>query len=68
MKMHMHAKFLSEVLKERSHSEDLGIDVRVVLKVYFKEIGWVTVCCIKLAQDSHWLWAVVNMVMNLQVL
>jgi hypothetical protein len=38
------------------------------IRMDLREIGWRSVEWIKLAQDSDWWWAVVNMVMNLWVL
>jgi hypothetical protein len=36
----MHKKFLSENLKSRDHSVDLGIDGRIILSVNFKTIDY----------------------------
>jgi hypothetical protein len=37
------------------------------IRMDLKEIGWESVEWIHLAQDRDWWWALVNMVMNLQV-
>jgi hypothetical protein len=53
-------------LKERDYLEDLGIDVRIILRVEHKtssegcELDF-------LAQDKDWWQALVNTLMNLQV-
>jgi hypothetical protein len=36
----MHRKFWSENLKGRDHSEDLGIDGRILLEMYLRETGY----------------------------
>jgi hypothetical protein len=33
-------KILVENLKGRDHSEDTGVDGRIILKMNLKEIGW----------------------------
>jgi hypothetical protein len=38
------------------------------IKMDFTEIGWKDVDWIHLAQDKYYLWALVRMVMNLQVI
>jgi len=59
----MHTQFLLENLKGRDHSEDLGVDVRIIVEwMLGKEgrklwTGW---------SGDHW-WAIVNTVMNLWV-
>jgi hypothetical protein len=35
--------------------------------VDLKEMGWVSIEWIHLAQDSVWWWALVNMIMNLLI-
>jgi hypothetical protein len=52
--------------KERDHLENLGVNVRIILKWIFKKWdgGMAT---IDLAQDRDRWWAVVNAVMNLRV-
>jgi hypothetical protein len=44
--------------------EDKGVDERMDLR----EIGWGSVVWMQLAQDRYRWWALVNTVMNLQVL
>jgi hypothetical protein len=56
--------FLWESQKEREHLEDQGIDG---IRMGLREIGWGSVDWIWLPQDRDWWWAVVNMVMNFQV-
>jgi hypothetical protein len=38
------------------------------IKMDFTEIGWMDMDWIHLAQDKYYLWALVRMVMNLQVI
>jgi hypothetical protein len=45
-------KFCSENLKERDHSNDLGIDGRIILELILGEIGWGNVDWMRLAQDK----------------
>jgi hypothetical protein len=52
-------------LKERDHLEDLGIDRRVVLKCILKK--WDVEVWAGLTWLMKGWWAVVNVVMNLQV-
>jgi hypothetical protein len=47
--------------------EDLGVDGRIILERYLKEIGWGDMGCVYLAQDRDQWRAVVNTVMNLRV-
>ena len=54
-------------LKARDHQEYLNGDERIIKIRVFKEIGWVCVDWIDLAQDRDKCQAVVNMVMNLWV-
>jgi hypothetical protein len=52
---------------KRGHSEDLGIDENINIRMDLKETGWESVEWIHLAQDrDRWL-KVVNTVMNLRV-
>jgi hypothetical protein len=37
---HMHTKFWWKNLMERVHLEDLGVDVRILLKHIFKKWDW----------------------------
>jgi hypothetical protein len=55
-----------ENLKERDHSDDLGINVKI-LEWNLGETGSEGVDWIHLAQDSGQRQALVNMVMKLQV-
>jgi hypothetical protein len=47
--------------------ENLGVDGKIIFRVDLKEIGWEGVNWIHLAQDRDQWWAILNMVMNLQV-
>jgi hypothetical protein len=62
----VHTGFWWGDLRERDHLEDLGVDVRIILKWIFKKwdrgIDW-----IDLAHDRDRWRALVNAVMNLQV-
>jgi hypothetical protein len=40
-----------ENLKGRDNSKDLGIDEKIILEMYHKEIGWENVDWIHLTQD-----------------
>jgi hypothetical protein len=52
----------------KNHLEDQGVDARMGIKMYIREIGWGSVEWIHLAQDrDHWR-AVVNAVMKRRVL
>jgi hypothetical protein len=53
----MHKKFWSENLKGRDHSDDLGVDGRIMLECILGEVGWVVVNWIHLAQDRYQRWA-----------
>jgi hypothetical protein len=62
----VHTEFWRGNLRERDHSEDLGLDGRIIIKWTFRkwgrEMDW-----IDLAQDrDRWL-AIVNAVLNLGV-
>jgi hypothetical protein len=35
----MHAKLLLEILKETDHSEDLGVDGRIILECFLEKWG-----------------------------
>jgi hypothetical protein len=54
-------------LMETDHLEDLGLDGKVILRFILKEIGWEGMNWIDLAKDRDKWWAVVNVVMKLQV-
>jgi hypothetical protein len=63
----MHVRFLSENLKGRDHSEDLGVDGRIILewilvKTVLEFVEW-----IRLDQDRDWWQDPANTVMNLWV-
>jgi hypothetical protein len=64
----MHPKFLSENPKGRNHSEDIGVDDRINTGMYPKEVEWEGVNWIHLAQDWNQWQALMNTIMNLQVL
>jgi hypothetical protein len=63
----MRTKFLLESLKERDHSEDLGVDWRIILKCNLALIILEVVYWTHLAQDRDQWRALVNTVMNLRV-
>jgi hypothetical protein len=65
----MHTKFWSEYLKGRDYAQDLGTDGRIILEWILekKEKGWKGADCSHLVRDREQLWALVNMIMNLQV-
>jgi len=64
----MRPKFLSENLKGRDHSEELGVDGRIICIIMdLREIVWESVEWMHLAQERDQWRAVVNMVMNLWV-
>jgi hypothetical protein len=65
--MEMHTGFWSGNLKERGHTEDLGLDGTIILKWVFKKIEWEGVYWINLAEDWDKRWAGLNTVMMLQV-
>jgi hypothetical protein len=56
----MHEKLWTENLKRRDHSEDLGVDGRVILERIFRETGWEFVDRPLLAQDRNQCQALVN--------
>jgi hypothetical protein len=60
--------FWRENMKERDHLEDRGVDGRMGILMDIRETGWRGVEWIHLAQDRGRWRAVVNAVMNLQVL
>jgi hypothetical protein len=49
-----------ENLKGRDHSEDIGIDGRIILSWILKEAGFEIVDWIDQVQDRDWWWALVN--------
>jgi hypothetical protein len=61
----MHTVFWSENLNGRDHSEDLGVDGKIILDI--GEIGWEGVVWVHLPQDTDQWRAVVNTVINLLV-
>jgi hypothetical protein len=61
------SKFLSEKLKGREPSEDLGIDWEDNFRINLREIWLEVVDWIYLAHDRGTWQAHVNMVMNIQV-
>jgi hypothetical protein len=60
----MHTKFCSKNQEGRQHSEDLGVDEKIIMKLI---LGWKDVDWINLAQDRDPWRAVVNTVMNFLV-
>jgi hypothetical protein len=62
----VHSRCWSENQKERDHSEDLGVDGKI-MRLYLRKIGWNSVDWIHLAQDTVQWRAVVNTLMNLRV-
>lgn len=56
--------FGGENMKERAHLKHIGVDGRINIKCYIKEIG---IDCFCLAQDRDRWWASVNTVMSLKV-
>jgi hypothetical protein len=61
----MHIIFLSENLKGRDHSEDIGSDGKIMLKWILGEIGWEGVDWMHLAQDRDQWQGLVNTEMDL---
>jgi hypothetical protein len=59
------AAFWSESPNGRDHSEDLGIDGRMILEWIIRE--WGILKWMHLVQDRDQLWALVNMVMHLRI-
>jgi hypothetical protein len=53
--------------EDKNHSEDLGVDGRIVFKINLREMGLKGVGQIYLAQVRDWWRALVNTVVNLQV-
>jgi hypothetical protein len=62
----VHAGFWWGELSQRDHSEDTGLDGRIILK-FLQEVGWVGMDWIELAQDRDRWRALVNVVMNLRI-
>jgi hypothetical protein len=62
----MHAGFWWENLRERDHSENLGVDGRIILKWIVRKYVW-RAWTFHLSQDRDRWQAVVNAVMNLRV-
>jgi hypothetical protein len=60
----MHIKVWLENPNGSNHSEDLGVDGKVILAIDFKEIGWKGMDCISLVQDRDRRRALVNTVMK----
>jgi hypothetical protein len=61
-------EFRTENLKGRDYLEDLGMDGKIILELILGEKGWGVVDWMPLAWNRDCWWAVVNTVMNLQVL
>jgi hypothetical protein len=60
-------KLLSENLKGRDHSEDLGVGGKILLQIVLREIRWKVVDWIHLAQDRDQWRTLVDTIMNLRV-
>jgi len=52
---------------EEDHLDNLGRDVTIILKWIFKMVGWIEMDWTDVVQDRDRLWALVNVVMSLQV-
>jgi len=63
----MRTKYWSKNLKGRDHSEAIMCRWNSNIRIYLREIGWEGVDWMQLAQDRDQWWALVNMVMRLQV-
>ena len=63
----MHTEFRWGNVRERDHSEDLGLDGKVILKWIFKTWGEGGMDWIYLAQNRDRWRILVNVVMNLRV-
>jgi len=55
-------------LSKRDHLEDPDVDGKIILRIYLQEVGCEGMDWIDVAQDRNRWWALLNMVMNLQVL
>ena len=62
----MHAEFSLQNLMKRDHSQDPGIDVRIILRWLFRKRGG-AMDWFDLAQDRDRWQAVVNTILNLRV-
>jgi len=62
----MHIKFLLQNWKGRDHSEDLGIEGKIILEWIFRK-QWEAVDWMHLTQDKDQWQGLVNMITNLQV-
>jgi hypothetical protein len=63
----MRTKFWLKDLKGRDQSENLGVDLRISIKIDLEEIGWDGVEWMHLAEDSDQQQALKNAVMNVRV-
>jgi hypothetical protein len=54
-------------LERRGHSENLGVDGKIILEWILREIVWEVMGWIHLAQDSDQWRPLVNTVMNLRI-
>jgi hypothetical protein len=66
LKYETHTKMWSENLKGRDHSEDLGVDGKINIRVGLRDIGWKGVDWMYLGQDMNKWRTFVNTVMNLR--
>jgi hypothetical protein len=53
--------------RKKDHSEVLGVDGRIMLRVHLREIGWKGVDWMHMANNNDQERVLVNMVMNFQV-
>jgi hypothetical protein len=63
----LHTGFWWEILRERNHLEDPGVDGRIIIKTDLKKVGCGGMGWIELAQDRYRWRILVNAVMNLRV-